>query len=152
MTKKIETSPPAATTAYCPAVPISLYREVVGELQATKAQLDSLKCQNQQLVRQNQQLRQEAEKIFYSAQNLKQVLVAGDRAGQESRGFKPVVAMPPSAQVQTTVAAPLPQYLANLKTPFPHRWGLALLIGAIGFSAFAAGFFLIPLLMNQNNR
>lgn len=58
-------------TNYAPSVPISLYREVAAELQATKAAMESLKTQNQQLAKQNQQLRQEIEKAVQSALNLR---------------------------------------------------------------------------------
>lgn len=61
-----------STSAYAASVPISLYREVVTELQAAKAAMEALKSQNQQLTNQNQQLRQEIEKTVQSALNLRQ--------------------------------------------------------------------------------
>lgn len=63
---------PPSTSAYAASVPISLYREVVTELQAAKAAMEALKSQNQQLTNQNQQLRQEIEKTVQSALNLRQ--------------------------------------------------------------------------------
>jgi hypothetical protein len=62
--------PPAS--GYAPSVPISVYREVVAELQATKTTMDTLKKQNQLLALQNQQLRQEIEKTVQSALHLRQ--------------------------------------------------------------------------------
>jgi hypothetical protein len=56
-----------------PAVPISLYREVASELQATKTQVETLKTQNQQLVEQNQQLRVEIERVVQTALRLRQI-------------------------------------------------------------------------------
>lgn len=62
------------THPYSPAVPISVYRELVAELQATQAMLDSLSAQNQQLAKQNQQLRQEIEKVVQCALQTQQVV------------------------------------------------------------------------------
>jgi hypothetical protein len=64
---------PASATGYAPSVPISVYRELAAELQATKTLLDSLNNQNQQLTQQNQQLRQELERVVQAALNSQQV-------------------------------------------------------------------------------
>jgi hypothetical protein len=64
------------TNPYRPAVPISVYRELAAELQATQAMLDSLNAQNQQLVQQNQLLRQEVEKAVNSAIYMQQVVAS----------------------------------------------------------------------------
>ena len=42
-----------------PSVPLSVYRELVKELQATQARVEFLEAQNQQLVKSNRQLRQD---------------------------------------------------------------------------------------------
>jgi regulator of replication initiation timing len=52
---------PAPT--YAPAVPISIYRELSTELQATQVSVVALEKRNQQLISQNQLLRQELERI-----------------------------------------------------------------------------------------
>ncbi|MBE9179681.1 hypothetical protein IQ268_14020 [Oculatella sp. LEGE 06141] len=57
---------------YSPSVPISVYRELAAELQASKAMLDSLNAQNQQLIRQNQHMRQEIERVVQTAMSLRQ--------------------------------------------------------------------------------
>lgn len=62
-----------ANVGHAPTVPISVYRELAAELQATKAMLDSLNTQNQQVVRQNHLLRQEIERLIQSALNLQQI-------------------------------------------------------------------------------
>lgn len=67
-------STPATTNAYAPAVPISVYRQLAAELQATRVMLDSLNAHNQQLVQQNQLLRRELDKIVQSALYLKQIV------------------------------------------------------------------------------
>ena len=58
---------------YSPSVPISVYRELAAEFQATKVSLDSVTAQNQQLTHQNQQLRQEIERIVQLSLHLQQV-------------------------------------------------------------------------------
>ncbi len=63
-------APATPAPSYSPSVPISLYREVTAELQASKATIDALKTQNQQLAKQNQFLRQEIEKAVQSALTL----------------------------------------------------------------------------------
>lgn len=67
-------NPPPTSQTYSPSVPISLYREVVAELQAAQEMLDSLNSQNQQLIKQNQQLRQEIETVVHSAVHLQKVV------------------------------------------------------------------------------
>ncbi|HEY9646723.1 MAG TPA: hypothetical protein V6C88_10150 [Chroococcidiopsis sp.] len=86
---KSSTTPPASQPAssaaksstpsnYAPSVPISVYRELAAELQATKTMLDSVNSQNQQISQQNQLLRQELEKVVQQGQRLQQVLQTGN--------------------------------------------------------------------------
>jgi hypothetical protein len=65
-------APPAVS--HSPSVPISIYRELATELQATQAMVDTLTNQNQQLTQQNQILRQEMLKFAESAAQLKQAV------------------------------------------------------------------------------
>ncbi|MEO0756580.1 MAG: hypothetical protein AAFY78_06860 [Cyanobacteria bacterium J06648_16] len=58
--------------AYAPSVPLSVYRELATELQATKAMVDSLGTQNQHLAKQNQLLRQEIHRVVQSTLQLGQ--------------------------------------------------------------------------------
>jgi hypothetical protein len=63
----------ANSQAYSPSVPLSVYRDLAGELQAAEAMLDALTTQNKQLVQENQLLRQEITKAgqyFLHLQNL----------------------------------------------------------------------------------
>ncbi|MBH8555512.1 hypothetical protein I8751_24840 [Nostocaceae cyanobacterium CENA357] len=62
-----------SSPTYPPSVPISVYRELAAELQATQARLDALTGKNQQLVQENQLLRDEITKVvqsFLHLQNL----------------------------------------------------------------------------------
>lgn len=72
-TKPSAVSPIPTTTAHSPSVPISLYREVVTELQTTQGMLKTLQTDNQQLMQQNQQLRLEIERVVQSSLRLRQV-------------------------------------------------------------------------------
>ncbi len=63
----------SSSPTYPPSVPISVYRELSAELQATQARLDALTNKNKQLVQENQLLRQEITKVvqsFLHLQNL----------------------------------------------------------------------------------
>jgi len=57
-----------------PTVPMSIYRELAGELQATKKQLDDTKQENNELYQQNQSLRREIRKLVQSVQDLEATL------------------------------------------------------------------------------
>jgi hypothetical protein len=57
-----------------PSVPISVYKELAAELQATRAMIESLNNRNQQLVQQNQTIRQEVERVVQASFNLQQVV------------------------------------------------------------------------------
>ncbi|MEH2382377.1 MAG: hypothetical protein V7K27_26415 [Nostoc sp.] len=63
-------SPTPTTQAYPPSVPLSVYRELSTELQATQARLNALTTQNQQLAQENQLLRQEIIKVVESFSHL----------------------------------------------------------------------------------
>ncbi|MER3432418.1 MAG: hypothetical protein C4288_03070 [Leptolyngbya sp. ERB_1_1] len=69
--RSVNLLPQAPSIGYSPSVPISVYREVVAELQATKTAMETMKTQNQQLAQQNEQLRQEIEKVVQSALQLR---------------------------------------------------------------------------------
>lgn len=66
------TAPSEREGGYAPSVPISIYRQLAAELQATKGVVDSLSSQNQQLTRQNQMLRQEIQRVVQTTVQLGQ--------------------------------------------------------------------------------
>lgn len=86
-----------AANSYRPSVPISVYRELSAELQATQAMLDSVNTQNQQLVQQNQQLRQEIEKVVQTALHLQQVIDSFQSPASDSAVTSPS----PSSEVRS---------------------------------------------------
>lgn len=64
----------ANSKAYSPSVPLSVYRDLAGELQAAEAMLDALTAQNKQLVQENQLLRQEITKVVQSFSHLQNLV------------------------------------------------------------------------------
>jgi hypothetical protein len=170
---------PAASN-YAPSVPISVYRELAAELQATKAMLDSLNAQNQQLTRQNQQMRQDVERIVQAALSLRQFSDAPTPAKQATPIPEPVSQSYPEIDLRSksndvaeaaTVAArlrsPEPSltdelFTTEVEKPFrieskPQAkdmggWWLTAIIVMIVITAFGAGFLVVrPLLPSQQD-
>jgi hypothetical protein len=96
----------AAANGYAPSVPISVYRELAAELQATRAMLDSLNSQNQHLVKQNQQLRTEVDKVVQSALQLQKV--AGSQQPLSRSVTAEVAYARPDVVVETSYFSPEP--------------------------------------------
>ena len=166
-------SQPTASNSYCPAVPISVYRELVAEFQQTQAQVASLRLENQQLVKQNQQLHQEVEHLFRSAQKLQQ-LVTVERQTGSKMSVSPVIRqsqkrtkaplLPLEKPISTAIGVQLQprdeQQIIEI-SPFQgsgessknkevNGWWLAIAILAIIGTALGAGFLLVRPLLNSN--
>ena len=62
-----------------PSVPLSVYRELVKELQTTQARVEFLQSQNQRLVKSNRQLRQEIETVVAQGRRLEKVVESFER-------------------------------------------------------------------------
>ncbi|WGV23780.1 bZIP transcription factor [Halotia branconii] len=101
-------SKPSSPT-YPPSVPISVYRELAAELQATQARLDALTNKNQQLVQENQLLRQEITKVVQSFLHLQNLV---DSPAISSYHQTPRT----SANHQATEARP-PQHVSRSRQP-----------------------------------
>lgn len=86
-------NPMRPESGYSPSVPVSVYRELAAELQATKAMVDSLSTQNTHLTNQNHILRQNIHQMVQVALQL------GHHAG---------VAHP--AEVEMTVSPPAEEF------------------------------------------
>lgn len=171
-----------APNSYAPSVPISLYREIAAELQATKAAMDALKNQNKQLTKQNQQLRQEIEKAVQSALTLRQVATSITPPSEVKTPLPRVTA--PDLELSYTSAPMMPPAppakLFGVDSPFPNEelvyeedskprrkmqleaepsarelggWWLAIAIVLIVITAFGAGFLLVrPFLLPSNSK
>jgi cobalamin biosynthesis Mg chelatase CobN len=164
-----------SSNSYAPSVPISLYREIVTELQVTKTTMESLKAQNQQLSQQNQQLRIEIERVVQSALRLRQAADAQQQAFSVSESdvaqsnlelhveqppVPPVPASPsrPAAKAEK----PAPEKLFTEQSAQPRRtaqlerssetssWWLVLVVCLIVVTAFGVGFVIVrPLLPSR---
>lgn len=100
--RSINLPPQAPSAGYSPSVPISVYREVIAELQATKNSMEAMKIQNQQLAKQNQHLRQEIERTVQAALQLRQVsnaMPAVNPAAPAAPRLEVSEAEPPSFQI-----------------------------------------------------
>jgi cobalamin biosynthesis Mg chelatase CobN len=69
-TNSVPKTQPSTNQGYCASVPLSVYRELAAELQATQATMNSLSEQNQKLKGENQLLRQEITKAVQSIMQL----------------------------------------------------------------------------------
>ncbi len=73
------------TVAYAPSVPVSVYKELAIQLQASKALSEALNAQNQQLLRQNNQLQQELDKAIESVLYWRQLNKVPNRPFSETQ-------------------------------------------------------------------
>ncbi len=94
---------PEPTNPYSPSVPITLYREVTAELQASKAMLNSLKTQNQQLVQQNQHLHRELENLTQAAIQMQQAINTAQKANNTGLPQIPIPDIPQLNSLSTPV-------------------------------------------------
>ncbi len=181
-TAKTSGQPAPSASAYSPSVPISLYREVTAELQASKATVEALKAQNQQLAKQNNYLRQEVEKAALTTLHLRQVVSNLPPVNMELPQTPHVEVMPLegfSAPASRPPAPPLPKQhqVGSTESPFlsddlvfeqesqPRRkiqsdkrptelsgWWLGLIIVMIVVTAFGTGFLIVRPLLPSANK
>jgi ABC-type transporter Mla subunit MlaD len=156
-------------THYSPSVPISVYRELAAQLQATEAKLDSLNAENYALAKQNQQLRQEIEKAVHSVMKLQQIVDSTQlysrnhhtnqqASAQSVHRRKKVIKTPvidlPLKQSGTPLHTEQEdgRYRRRLSATASevNGWGLAIAILLIIVSAFGAGYLIVgPLRSNR---
>ncbi|MBE9235593.1 hypothetical protein IQ227_05955 [Anabaena aphanizomenioides LEGE 00250] len=101
-TPNVHTKPP--TPRYSPSVPVSVYRELVAELQAVQAKLDVVTNHNQKLSQENQQLRQEINKLVQSCLELQKLIDSSAPSSHAPSSHAPSSHAPsshaPSSQTQ----------------------------------------------------
>ncbi|MFM7449738.1 MAG: hypothetical protein ACKO24_14235 [Leptolyngbyaceae cyanobacterium] len=170
-----EPPPPPTATTYAPSVPISVYRQVVQELQLAKESLEGLQTQsqaaiaalnlkNQELAQQNQTLRVEIERVVQSALRLRQL--ADHHPASTSQPLSEAVSavevhfesasVPPpapssdhSSQERLIVEHPVqpPPLSESGKASEVKGWWLVITILLIVTTAFGVGFVVVrPLL------
>lgn len=110
-----QSSTPA--NAYAPSVPISVYRELAAELQATKAMLDSINTQNQQLTQQNQVLRRELGRVVQVALQLQQVLGPSQSSPPPARDTAKEAAQAEAHRIAEQIRATTAQQVPSTPQP-----------------------------------
>ncbi|ESA34357.1 hypothetical protein N836_17170 [Leptolyngbya sp. Heron Island J] len=98
---------------YSPSVPVSVYRELAAELQATKAMVDSLSAQNNHLTNQNHLLRQNIHQMVQVALQL------GHHAGVAHPAEVEMTLSPPPAElhIQPQAEQPIRQSVKPVSEP-----------------------------------
>jgi hypothetical protein len=89
----------STSQAYPSSVPLSVYRELSMELQATQARLDAVTTKNQQLAQENQLLRQEIIKVVESFSHLQKFINSygifnENQASQSAANFQSATKQP----------------------------------------------------------
>jgi cobalamin biosynthesis Mg chelatase CobN len=157
-----------------PSVPLSVYRELALELQATQETIDALKTQNQQLARQNHHLRQEIEKVVQHVLYLQQVVDAtmlnqveaerehqakprrspsGARTGHQGAATAAKTGSGHPIEFAAVEEVEADNYHRRSQPASAARmssWGLAIAISLVVVTAFSTGFLLVrPLTSNR---
>ncbi len=105
---------------YSPSVPLSVYRDLAAELQATQAKLDTLTTKNQKLVQENHLLRQEIAKVVKSVLHLQKWSNIPDN---DSVRAAPPVEHPVATPKSSSQVSPSPEtstaYSEPTKLPTP---------------------------------
>ncbi|MDY7012450.1 MAG: hypothetical protein SVX43_02410 [Cyanobacteriota bacterium] len=155
--------PTGATQTSRASVPISVYRELASELQATEAQLNALKAQNQKLLEQNQRLRQKAIQLFVSAQQFQQLASTANEYGEPltapshpeaTEQFLPPQPFSAPSDPQNWVAEieekPSRRPRQSQSSSEVSAWVLGTAVGLIVLTALGLGFLAMRVVMNSN--
>lgn len=146
---------------YAPSVPISVYRELAAELQATQSMLDSLNNQNQQLTQQNHRLRLEIDKLVQTSAQVQTVVEAMPQPtwGQDLTAMA-AATPPPARDLDPRRDQPLVmvteqsehrpgQRSSRSSAELNNLWFVTTMV-LIVVSAFGAGFLIVrPFLSNR---
>ncbi|MES1022409.1 hypothetical protein ABN584_05855 [Gloeocapsa sp. BRSZ] len=161
------TPPPNSTSGrqYSPSVPLSVYKELVAQLQATEAKINLLSAENYALAKQNQQLRQEIETAVQSVIRLQQIVDSTPPYSPNYQATRPAASSRSTQRRKKTVLPKQTSTVGRLHTEqedgrYRRRvsptasevngWGLAIAILVIIVSAFGAGYLIVgPLRSNR---
>jgi hypothetical protein len=142
-----ESTPPKKTISHHRAsVPLSVYRELAQELQATRGQAETLKAQNRQLVKINRQLRQEIEKIILQAQDLERFARDGGENSDPSFVIpvRPRIVSPPKPAHRTAEIQPAPPKAIESPSESPRdSWTIVVAIALVVFTSGLGAFWLV---------
>jgi hypothetical protein len=137
-----------------PSVPMSVYKELAAELQATRVMVDSLNQKNQQLTQQNQAIRQEVERVVQASFNLQQIVEFTTPVGvavdpMEER-FARSTAPDPLLSNQWLTEEPSRPYKIPKEPKKPRdlgNFGMGLTILLVVLTAFGLGFVAVKQLL-----
>jgi serine phosphatase RsbU (regulator of sigma subunit) len=151
------------TVAYAPSVPVSVYKELAIQLQASQALSEALNAQNQQLLRQNNQLQQELDKAIESVLYWRQINKVPNRPFSQTQTV--------NRNSPSSPAGSLPFLAKQAKAAFPEiteleqgryrryppervadisGWSLAIALVLIMVTAFGAGYLMMrPLIVRR---
>jgi cobalamin biosynthesis Mg chelatase CobN len=119
----VQNTSTATTQVYPPSVPLSVYRDLAAELQASQAMLEKLSVKNQQLTEENQLLRQEITKAVQSVLHLQKLLDSSQPAATyqtppspdyRSETTRPATPVPQTRPPQQRVSRPRPPAAAEV--------------------------------------
>ncbi|NJN74485.1 MAG: hypothetical protein HC799_17680 [Limnothrix sp. RL_2_0] len=101
-----------------PSVPISVYKQLAGELNMAKNEISALKTENQQLRSNNQKLQNQVLQVIQAGEHLKQMVNRYDFGAESYQLAPPEQASPPKEIApafptpQLPESSPQPQYVA----------------------------------------
>ena len=149
------------TVAYTPSVPVSVYKELATQLQASKALSEALNAQNQQLLRQNNQLQQELDKAI-SVLYWRQINKDPNRSFSQTQAVSrnspssPARSLPFPKQAKAAFPEITEQEQGRYRRYPPEKvadisgWSLAIAIVLIMVTAFGAGYLMMrPLVLRR---
>lgn len=114
-------NPVRSDSSYSPSVPVSVYRELAAELQATKAMVDSLSTQNTHLNNQNHLLRQNIHQMVQVSLQLGHQAGVAQPAEAEMTYSTPPLNLHPHPQAEHPTAQPIPFLEAEPLPRVPER-------------------------------
>ena len=106
-----------------PSVPISVYKQLAGELNVVKTEVIALKSENQQLRSNNQKLQNQVHQVIQAAEHLKQMVNRYDFGAEtyqvrvQSVAPQAQQSMPPAPQPQLPAAASPQQVPQSVAPP-----------------------------------
>jgi hypothetical protein len=156
-TPRISPQVPQSCTG-SPSVPLSVYRELVKELQATQARVEFLETQNQQLVKSNRQLRQEIETVVAQGRRLERVVESFERNSIEEPSFvipvRPRLVTPPSSSLrvkeEVSVTPPITVTASRQQLP-KNSWLVVGLIIVVVLTSGLGAFWLVSASRNAGS-
>ena len=92
-----------------PSVPISVYKQLAGELNVAKNEISALKTENQQLRSNNQKLQNQVLQVIQAGEHLKQMVNRYDFGAASYQIAPPEAAAPPKESTPTFSTPQLPE-------------------------------------------